>query len=115
VKVKGVECSRAATQSASVSTTPNNAVINTSPRWMGVKRITALKRGKKASITPFRQLAKTKKKAGKVTITASGPCTIKGKSLIADKKLKGTCKVTVLQANKGKIKGVKRVFKVRIF
>ena len=82
---------------------------------MGVKRITALKRGKKASITPFRQLAKTKKKAGKVTITASGPCTIKGKSLIADKKLKGTCKVTVLQANKGKIKGVKRVFKVRIF
>ena len=117
VKVKGVECSRTAAMASSVTTAPGggqNAIINTSPPWTGIQRVTALKRGKKVSLTSFRKLTKTKKKAGKITITATGPCTIKGKSLVADKKLKGTCKVTVLQANKGKVKGVKKTFKVRI-
>ena len=46
-------------------------------------------------------------------MTASGSCNVAGKNVLADTKY-GVCRVTVTQAAKGKVKGTKKVFTVKV-
>lgn len=51
--------------------------------------------------------------AGSIKVTASGACKVAGKNVLAGAK-KGVCRVTVIQAARGKVKGTKKVFTVKV-
>jgi len=76
-------------------------------------KITSIKKGKTLSLAKVKALVKTNSKAGKITYKAAGACTIKRATVVASKK-KGTCKITVAQAKKGKYKGMKKTVSFKI-
>ena len=79
-----------------------------------VTKITSIKMGKSLSVSKVKAMVKLNAKAGKtVKYKASGACTLKGSTVVAAKK-KGTCKVTVIQAAKGKYKGVTKTLSFKI-
>jgi len=67
----------------------------------------------KLATSQFLKAFTPKTGAGKIKVTASGACKVVGKSVVAGTK-KGVCRVTVTQAAKGKVKGTKKVFTVKV-
>lgn len=67
----------------------------------------------KLATSQFLKSFTPKKGAGSIKVTASGACKVVGKNVVAGTK-KGVCRVTVTQAAKGKVKGAKKVFTVKV-
>lgn len=67
----------------------------------------------KIATTQFLKAFTAKSGAGAIKTTASGACKIVGKNVVAGTK-KGVCRVTIVQAAKGKVKGSKKVFSVKV-
>ena len=67
----------------------------------------------KLATSQFLKAFTPKAGAGSIKVTASGACKAVGKSVVAGTK-KGVCRVTVTQAAKGKVKGAKKVFTVKV-
>lgn len=73
----------------------------------------SLKAKGKVATSSFLKAFTAKKGAGAIKVTASGACKVAGKNVVAGSK-KGVCRVTVTQAAKGKVKGAKKTFTVKI-
>lgn len=74
----------------------------------------SMKAKSKLATSTFLKAYKSVKGAGKTKIVASGACKVAGKNVVAGTK-KGKCRITVTQANKGKVKGAKKkVFTVLV-
>lgn len=67
----------------------------------------------KLATSQFLKAFTPKTGAGTIKVTASGACKVVGKSVVAGTKT-GVCRVTVTQAAKGKVKGTKKVFSVKV-
>ncbi len=67
----------------------------------------------KLATSQFLKAFTPKAGAGSTKVTASGACKVVGKSVVAGTK-KGVCRVTVTQAAKGKVKGTRKVFTVKV-
>jgi hypothetical protein len=67
----------------------------------------------KLATSQFLKAFTPKTGAGSIKVTASGACKVAGKNVVAGAK-KGVCRVTVTQAAKGKVKGTKKVFTVKV-
>jgi len=67
----------------------------------------------KLATSQFLKAFTPKAGAGSIKVTASGACKVAGKNVVAGAK-KGVCRVTVTQAAKGKVKGAKKVFTVKV-
>lgn len=74
---------------------------------------TTAKLKSKTATSKFLAAFTPKSGAGGVKVSASGACKIVGKNVVAGTK-KGVCRVTVAQAAKGKVKGTKKVFTVKV-
>jgi hypothetical protein len=67
----------------------------------------------KLATSQFLKAFTPKAGAGSIKVTASGACKVAGKNVVAGAN-KGVCRVTVTQAAKGKVKGTKKVFTVKV-
>jgi hypothetical protein len=113
VKVNNVPCT-VKLQNSLVGSDNSSSLTGGGKGGSAVTKITSIKRGKKVATKSFFAMAGTNAKGGKVSVSATGPCKVIGKNVVADAKKKGSCRVTVTQAKKGKVKGIKKTFNVKI-